>query len=367
MEVKHVARKRFASRRPPEQQRNLSIRLRVLRKVVVKSYRVHFVVAEIFAHRARRVGSDVLQRSRLCRGGGHHDRVLHRASIGQRLHDLRNRRPLLSNRTVNANHAAALLVDDRVQDDGGFSRLAVADDELALPAADRNHRVDRFNSCLQRLAHRLPVQNARRNFLQRIALLRGNRPFVVHRHPQRIHYAPNQRLADRHGHDRVCPLDRIAFFDRRIFAEQHRADLVLFEVQRDTEHLMRKREHLARHHFFQSVNTRNAVADADDRAHFLDRYGLFVVRDLFAKYFADFVCLDVCHACSVTQTRTVPPKQPAQKLAKLLRRQRRPHLIQSMPQRSVVNRVANSHNDAAQKPFVHRIFRFNFLACFLFE
>ena len=145
----------------------------------------------------------------------------------------------------------------------------------------------------------MPVQHARRNFLQRIALLRGNRPLVVHRHAEWIHYAPNQRLAHRYGHNRVRPLDRIAFFDRRIFAKQHGADLIFFEVQRDTEHVMRKREHLARHHFFQPVNTCNAVADADDRAHFLDRYGLFIVRDLFAKYFANFVCPNVCHACSV--------------------------------------------------------------------
>src|SRR5579885_3563663 len=75
---------------------------------------------------------------------------------------LRQRRALLPDAAVNANHVAALLVDDRVQNDRGLSGLAVADDQLPLPAPNRNHRIDGLNARLQRLPHRLPVQNPRR-------------------------------------------------------------------------------------------------------------------------------------------------------------------------------------------------------------
>ena len=47
--------------------------------------------------------------------------------------------------------------------DRGLAGLPVADDQLALAAADRNHRVDGFDAGLQRLFHRLPVDHARRN------------------------------------------------------------------------------------------------------------------------------------------------------------------------------------------------------------
>jgi hypothetical protein len=47
------------------------------------------------------------------------------------------------------------------------------------------------------------------------------------------------------------------------------------------------------------MNARNAVADADDRADFIDRNGLLVVLNLLAQNLADFVCLDIRHACSV--------------------------------------------------------------------
>ena len=48
--------------------------------------------------------------------------------------------------------------------------LTVADNQFALATADRDHRVDGFNSGLQRLAHRLAVENARRKAFQRNAL-----------------------------------------------------------------------------------------------------------------------------------------------------------------------------------------------------
>ena len=68
------------------------------------------------------------------------------------LHDLRDGRLLLADRDVDADDALALLIDDGVDGDGGLAGLAVADDQLALAAADRDHRVDRLEAGLQRLA-----------------------------------------------------------------------------------------------------------------------------------------------------------------------------------------------------------------------
>ena len=59
-----------------------------------------------------------------------------------------------------------------------------------------------------------------------------------------------------------------------------------------------------------------AVADADDRADFVDRNGLLVVLDLLAQNLADFVRFNIRHACSVaepwnlsTKTRSCAPLQ----------------------------------------------------------
>ena len=61
-------------------------------------------------------------------------------------------RLLLADRDVDALNAGGLLVDDRVDRHRGLAGLAVADDQLALAAADRDHRVDRLVAGLHRLA-----------------------------------------------------------------------------------------------------------------------------------------------------------------------------------------------------------------------
>ena len=187
-------------------------------------------VAEIFAHRAGRVRRDVLQG---CRLGGRRrddDRVVHRARIRQNLYHLRDGRAFLADRAVDADHVAALLVQNRVQNDGGLAGLAVADDQFALPAADRNHRVDGLDAGLQRLAHRLPVHDAGRDALDRNALIGGDGTFTVERNSERIDDAAHQGFAHRRRHDRARALDRVAFLHQRVFAEKHGADLVLFQV-----------------------------------------------------------------------------------------------------------------------------------------
>src|ERR1700734_3332600 len=114
----------------------------MLRKVVVKADRVTLAVAEILAHGGRGEWRDVLHRGGFAGRRGYDDAVLHRAGGGPRLYHPRDRRGLLPDRAVDANHVAALLIQNRVQNDGGLACLAVADDQLTLSAADRNHRVD---------------------------------------------------------------------------------------------------------------------------------------------------------------------------------------------------------------------------------
>ena len=100
--------------------------------------------------------------ARYCIGRGvgrarrNHDGVFHGAVIFERLDHLRHGRTLLADRDVDADDVAALLVDDRVERDGGLAGLAVADDQLALAAADRNHAVDGLDAGLQRLLDALP-------------------------------------------------------------------------------------------------------------------------------------------------------------------------------------------------------------------
>src|SRR5439155_25894512 len=100
------------------------------------------------------------------------DRVVHGAARLERGDRLGDGGRLLADGDVDALHAEATLVEDRVDGDGRLAGLAVADDQLALTPADRRHGVDGLDAGLERLVHRLATGDAGRLDLH-AALLRA--------------------------------------------------------------------------------------------------------------------------------------------------------------------------------------------------
>ena len=215
MEIEDVARIGFAARRAAQQQRHLAIGDGLLGKIVVDDHGVHAVVAEIFAHRAAGVGREELQRGGLRRGRGDDDRIFHRAILFERADDLRDGRALLADRDVDAVELLALvvagvdvlLVDEGVDRDGGLAGLAVADDQLALAAADGDERVERLEAGLHRLVHRLARDDARRLDFDAAALVGLDRALAVDRIAEPVDDAAEQALADGNVDDRAGALD----------------------------------------------------------------------------------------------------------------------------------------------------------------
>src|SRR6185436_6520041 len=242
------------------------------------------------------VRRDVLQRRRL-RGRGHdHRGEGHRSSVFEDLHDLGHGGALLPDGDVEAEDVLPLLIDDRVDADGGLAGAAVADDQLALTAADRNHRVDGLQSGLQRLLHRAPIHHARRVPLDRPELRGRDRALAVHRQAERVDDAAHQRLTHRNLGDPVGALDRVAFLDRAVLAEKHGADLVLLEVEHHADDVARELQQLAGHRLLEPVHARDAVADLDHAADLLQVDLRLEARELALDDLADLSGLD--HAVS---------------------------------------------------------------------
>src|SRR5690242_911989 len=128
MQIKNVAWKSLAPGWAPQQQRDFAIGLRVFGEIVVETDRMAAIIAEEFANGASGIRSDVLHRGGFGGGSSHDDGVVHGPSIGKDLDDLRDRGALLADRAIDADHVSALLVDDRIQNDGGLAGLPVADD-----------------------------------------------------------------------------------------------------------------------------------------------------------------------------------------------------------------------------------------------
>ena len=132
-------------------------------------------------------------------------------------------------------------------------------------------------------------------------LIGGNGALAVERQSQRADDAADHRFADRRGHDRARALDRIAFLNQRVFAQQHGADLIFFEVERDAEHIVRKRQHFAGHRLFQAVDARDAVAHGNHRADFFHGDSLLVIGDLRLQNLCDFIRFDRSHSRSYSE------------------------------------------------------------------
>ncbi len=309
VEIEDVPRIRLAARRAAQEERDLAVRRRLLREVVVDDERVAAVVEEVLAHRTAGVRREVLERRRLRGRRGDDDRVLHRPVLLERLDDLRDRGVLLPDRDVDADDAVALLVDDRVERERGLPRLAVPDDQLALSAADRDHRVDRLDAGLHRLLDRLTSDDAGRDPLDRIELFRGDRPLAVERDAERVHDAADELLADGHRDDAARPLDGVALVDLRRLAHQDAADVVLLEVEGETVDLVRELEELARHHLLEAPDARDAVPDRDDGPHLRDVDAAVEPGELGLDDLGDLVRADLRHLFLFLISPRRPPER----------------------------------------------------------
>ena len=295
--VKHVARVGLAAWRPPHQQRELAIGRSLLREIVVDDQRVLAVVHEVLGHRRARVGGDVLQRSGGAGPGDDHRRVIHRTVLAERVDGDGHRRVLLAHGDVEALHAAVLLVDDRVDADRRLARLAVANDQLALAAADRRHSVDGLDARLHWLANRRPLGHAGGERLHRAAEIGDHRPLAVERVAERIEHAADHRVTHRYGEQPAGALHLVPLSDLQVVAENDHADRVLFEIERQADDPAGELDHFACHHAREAPDAGDAVAHLKHAADLPDVDARLVADDFLAKNGCDFVG-QVCHEYS---------------------------------------------------------------------
>ena len=179
----------------------------------------------------------------------------------------------------------ASLADDRVDRDRRFAGRAVANDQLALAATDRDHRVDRHDAGLDRLANAPSLDDAGRDFFDRIKSVCLDRPFVIDRLTESVYDAPEKRFADRDLQKPAGRLHFISFRNLRRIAEQNDADLRFLEIEREAEVATRKLDHLVQHHLAQALDPGDAIAGFADHADVAFGGRGFESRDLCFDFF----------------------------------------------------------------------------------
>jgi hypothetical protein len=71
------------------------------------------------------------------------------------------------------------LVEDGIHRNGRFTRLAITENELALPTPDGNEGIDYFETRLQRHGYRGAIHNGGRHSFNRTSLHRSYWPLVI--------------------------------------------------------------------------------------------------------------------------------------------------------------------------------------------
>ncbi len=233
-------------------------------KVVVDDQRMFAVIPEVLADGGAGKWRQVLHGCCIARGGCHHDAVFHRVVFFECLNDAGHSGTFLADGDIDAKDVEALLVDDRIDSNGGLAGLPVADDQLTLSSADGDHGVDGFDARLQRLAHRLPCIHPGRDNLDAGRKRRLDRPFAIDRLPDCIYHTTDQGFADRNLRNTSRALDRIAFLHPNVIAHEYGADIIFFKVQRDSIEAAGELKHFTGHGSVKAIDLGNPVSDLND-------------------------------------------------------------------------------------------------------
>jgi hypothetical protein len=274
VEVEHVAGVGLAAGRAAQQQGDLAVGLGLLGEVVEDDQGVLALVHPVLADGRAGVGGDVLEGGgQVGRGADDHG-VVEGAVLLQGADELAHRGGLLADGHVDAldllvGAPVLALVDDGVQADGALAGLLVADDQLALAAADVGHGVDRLDTGLQRLLHRLALHHRRRLELQGPGGLGLDVAPAVQRAAQRVDHPAEEAVAHRHRQHPAGVLDLVALLDPGGVAEDHAADLAHVQVEGHAEQVAGELEQLQGHGRRHALDPGDAVAGLGDPPHLL--------------------------------------------------------------------------------------------------
>ena len=271
MDVEDVARKGLAPGRAPQQQGKLAIGAGVMGEIVVDDQHVAARFHEMLGDAGRGVGGDVGETGRVVAFGDDDDRVVQRALVAEVGDGLGHRGRALADGAIDAHDIAAVLVEDGVDRDGRLARLPIAQDQFALATADRNERIDGDQAGLQRHGHGRAVHDGRGGALDGQAIACSQPAPFIERPAQRVDDTAQQPFAHGHIHDPARALDLIARLQVPVVAEQHDADFVLVDIERDAEHAAGKFEQLLGARAGQPGDPGNAGRHVGDRADLMRR------------------------------------------------------------------------------------------------
>ena len=107
--------------------------------------------------------------------------------------------------------------------------------------------------------HRFPLNDARGHRFDQPRLRGSDVAFAIDRTSEGVNDAPQHGVAHGDGSDFAGCFNRAAFLNTKAFTHQHRADVVVFEVQCDPFGAIFKFEELTGHGLLEAINTGDSI------------------------------------------------------------------------------------------------------------
>ena len=153
------------------------------------------------------------------------------------------------------------LVDYGIYSNCSLPCLPVTNYKFPLSAADRDHRINGLDTCLQRLFYPLPENNAGSLTFQRhLQQFTFDGTFSIYRFTQRIDYPANKTFTHHYGGYPFQTLYSIIFFYGIGISKQHCADIVFFQVQNYAFGSAFKFNHFVRFNISKTINPGNPIS-----------------------------------------------------------------------------------------------------------
>ena len=283
MQVEDVTWVCFTARWAAQQKGHGTVGFSLLREVIEDDEDVLAAVHPVLTDCGTRIWCEVLEACGVGCWGSNDGGVLHRAVLFQGGLHSRDRGRLLADCDVDATDLLGdvtgcpvfTLVQDGVDRDGGLTGLAVANDQLTLATADRDHRVDRLQAGLQRLINRLTLGHRWSLQFKRATAFSLDLALIVNWLTQRVNYTAQEFVTDWHGENLSGAVDLLALFNTFKVTQDNNTDFTAVQVLGQAQGSVFKTNQFVRHHGGKTLYVGNAVSCRDNVS---DLYTLCGIR-----------------------------------------------------------------------------------------
>src|SRR6266404_42580 len=172
------------------------------------------------------------------------------------------------------------MIDDGVDTDCRLAGRTIADDQLSLATANRDHSVDRHDARLHRLSNGTSPDDSGREVFYWIGNVTLDRTLAIEGLAQSTNDAAEQTFADRHLQEFASRANFVTLFKLRVVAHDHHADFGLIEIQRQAGEAATKIDHFIKHGVAEAFDSRNTVAYLANDTHVLFRSRCLCPEDL---------------------------------------------------------------------------------------